>query len=65
MNKECFNCVGPASDRYTVIVEGSVVAEEAVVCEACVLQFRDEDGIEVHDAPARMKGEDPDQDESE
>lgn len=62
MDKECFNCVEPASDRYTVIVEGSTVVDGAVMCDDCVSEFRDEDWIEVHDASTLMRGEDRDQD---
>lgn len=56
MDGECFACVGPASEQYTLILEGGKVIEDKWVCESCISDFRDEEWIEVHEAPVLMRG---------
>lgn len=64
MDTECFNCVSPASNRYTVIIDGSKVVEDAVICEECVSEFQEEDLIKFADESPLMRGADGDHDES-
>ena len=48
MAGECFQCVQPASDRYTLNLESSTEIEDVFVCEECLSDFRETDWIDVH-----------------
>lgn len=56
MEGECFNCMGEASDRYTLILDKGKTLEDKLLCEPCASAFRDTEWIEVHEAPVRMRG---------
>ena len=49
MSGECFQCVWPASKRYTLILDRLTVIEDVFACEACLAGFRETDNIEVQD----------------
>ncbi len=58
MNRECFMCVEPASDQYTKLLESGTMFEDKWVCEACIVELRQEDWIEVHEGSILMRGGD-------
>ena len=47
MMKECFSCVKPTSECYTLTLEGSKVLNEVMVCPECVSDFRAVEWIEI------------------
>lgn len=57
MGGECFNCVGDASKRYTLHLEGAAVIEDVFVCPACVSAFKDKDWITIQKAPVLLRGD--------
>jgi len=46
MAKDCFVCVEPASDYYTVVLEGSRTLSEQAICDKCASDLREEEWIE-------------------
>jgi hypothetical protein len=44
---ECFNCDASASDRYTLVLEGSTVLEDVLLCDECSADFRTVEWIEL------------------
>lgn len=56
MDGECFACVGPASEQYILVLESGKVLEDKWVCDGCLIDFRDEEWIEMHEAPVLMRG---------
>ena len=47
MSGECFQCIRPASDRYTLILDNETVIEDVFVCDECLAGYRETDWIEV------------------
>jgi hypothetical protein len=43
---ECFNCDASASDRYTLILEGSTVLADVLICGECSADFQTVEWIE-------------------
>lgn len=54
--EECFNCDGPATERYTLVFESGKIFEDKLMCDACVADFNVLDWIEVREAPVLMRG---------
>jgi hypothetical protein len=54
---ECFVCVEPASNRYTLVFESGDVIEDKLMCSDCIPEFRELDWLEVHEAPVLRRGE--------
>lgn len=50
MDGDCFNCMDPASDRYTLVLDSEKVLEDKIVCGDCATEFREEDWIELRDS---------------
>jgi hypothetical protein len=48
---ECFVCVEPASDRYSVTLERSKTLEKKAICDECVTDLQKEKWIEIHSEP--------------
>ena len=48
---ECFVCVEPTSDRYSVTLERSKTLGEKVICDECVTDLREEDWIHIDPEP--------------
>jgi len=46
MAGDCFVCVEPASDYYTVVLEGPRALSEQAICDRCVSELREEEWIE-------------------
>jgi hypothetical protein len=62
--EECFHCVGPASERYTLVLETGKVVKDKWLCDECVSAFREEDWMEIHETPVLLRGgDDPAQDD--
>lgn len=57
MSKECFVCVEPASEQYTLILPDGEVFEEKTVCDGCVADLRDTAWLKVIAGPVVMRGE--------
>lgn len=53
---KCFNCSGEATKRYTLMLAGPKVLKDKVICDECVSVFQQGEWIEVHEAPALMRG---------
>ena len=46
MAEDCFVYVEPASDYYTVVLEGSRTLSEQAICDKCASDLRKEEWIE-------------------
>lgn len=64
MKEACFNCLEPASERFTLVFEDGSVLDEQHICPECVSAFREEDWMEVHNASALTRGESSDEDDT-
>jgi len=58
MPGECFNCSGPASDRYAILFESGTILEDKLLCAECAAAFRAEEWLEVVEGPVLVRGED-------
>lgn len=56
MSDECFNCAGPASEQYTLILPGGKVLENKSVCDPCISDFRDTEWMKVVEGEIMMRG---------
>lgn len=60
MGGECFICVGPATERYTLVLEDDTRVEAKLLCEECVADVRDVEWIDVYEGPVLTRGGDDD-----
>ena len=57
MSDECFMCVEPASDEYTVILPDGTILENKTVCESCLSDLRKTEWLNVIEGPVMTRGE--------
>lgn len=53
---ECFNCSREASERFSLILADPEKLKDKIICDECVSVFQKGEWIEVHNAPAQMRG---------
>jgi hypothetical protein len=65
MGGECFMCVEPASEQYTLVLESSEVFEDKWICDECLPDLRTTDWVKVREEPVLMRCKESEQEEPE
>lgn len=56
MQGDCFNCSGEATGRYAVMSDPSDGPDERLVCNDCLSELEETEGVEVYESPVFMRG---------